>query len=184
MGDFFKYLDGKQLPEPILSGIKNHRRVDKFTDSHPVVSELKSLFTPARRRFAGIILDVAFDHFLSRNWKKFCKEEHGIFIQYSYDCLSEGLEYMPDRMRHAVHYMVKENWLLSYSKLSGVDRTLNRISHRMRFENSLSNSIEEVVDNFQAIEKGFLAFYPELIRHTQEWHDSVIVAKHREELTA
>ena len=42
MGDFRRFTELSTLPRSILDGIENHQRVDKFTDGHAVVNDLKS----------------------------------------------------------------------------------------------------------------------------------------------
>ena len=162
MGDFRKHITDTDLPEDILLGIENHCRVDRFTDSHAVVGELKQVFSSKRRRFAGIILDVAFDHYLSRYWHEFHDQERRDYIRYAYDCLQRGRGFMPSRMQHTVHYMIAEDWLGSYIDLDGIDTCLNRISKRIRFENNLYGAVEEVESHYAELEAGFLEFFPHL----------------------
>lgn len=163
MGDFRKHITATDLPAGVLLGIENHCRVDKFTDNHVDVRRLKNLFSKNRRRFAGIILDVAFDHFLSCHWHAFHDEGRMQFINYVYGCLRQGRRYMPPRMQTAVHYMIGEDWLGSYVNLSGIDICLNRISQRIRFENKLYGAVAEVERHYAELESGFLEFFPQLI---------------------
>ena len=64
LGDFARGVDQSKLEPAVLAGLKNHRAVDRFTDSHPEISALRQCFSSKRRRFAGIALDVYFDHLL------------------------------------------------------------------------------------------------------------------------
>lgn len=169
MGDFRKHLTDTALPEDVLLGIENHCRVDRFTDSHAVIGELKRQFSGKRRRFAGIILDVAFDHFLSRHWHAFHDQDRLDYIGYVYGCLQRGSRLMPPRMQHAVHYMIGEDWLGSYIDLDGIGICLNRISQRIRFENNLYGAVEEVDRHYAEFENGFLEFYPQLIEHVNTY---------------
>lgn len=57
-GDFVKGpLDGR-WPQGIEAGIRLHRRIDLFTDTHPLVRDARALFPAARRRVSGILLDL------------------------------------------------------------------------------------------------------------------------------
>ncbi|OGT77947.1 MAG: hypothetical protein A3J35_03760 [Gammaproteobacteria bacterium RIFCSPLOWO2_02_FULL_52_10] len=165
MGDFRKHVNVRELPEEILLGMEHHRAVDKFTDSHPQVRCLKKLFSQNRRRYAGIIIDITFDHFLSRHWHAFSAENRSEFIDYVYGCLRQRWPVMPPRMQHAMHYMLQEDWLGSYVDLAGVENSLNQLSRRIRFQNNLYGAIAEVKDNYPALERGFLEFFPQLIDH-------------------
>ena len=163
MGDFRKHVTAITLPEEVLRGIENHCRVDRFTDNHAVIGGLKHVFSGKRRRFAGIILDVAFDHFLSRHWDLFHTEQRVDYIDYLYGCLHGGRALMPPRMQHAVDYMIAEDWLGSYADLAGIDTCLNRMSKRIRFDNNLYGAIEEIQANYPELDSGFLEFFPQLI---------------------
>ena len=174
MGDFRKHLTGTALPADVLLGIENHCLVDRFTDSHPIIQELKQVFSSKRRRFAGIILDVAFDHFLSRYWHRFHDQERLDYICYSYGCLERGRHLMPSRMQHVVHYMITEDWLGSYIELVGIGFSLDRISHRIRFKNNLYGAVEEVERHYAELESGFLEFFPQLIDHVNLYHITAV----------
>lgn len=166
MGDFRKYIDTQDLPVKIRQGINNHCRVDKFTDNHDVVNNLRDIFSNRRRRYAGIIIDVTFDHFLSRYWYMFNSEQRTDFIRFAYGCLDGCTEIMPARMSHVVRYMIKEDWLGSYSEMAGIEQTLNRMSRRIRFENNLHGAAVEVRKYYKCLERGFLEFYPQLQEYT------------------
>src|SRR5262245_27969290 len=56
------------LPIDFQRGIECHRRIDAFTDAHPIVRRSVGRFVPPYRRFAGILVDVFYDHFLARDW--------------------------------------------------------------------------------------------------------------------
>src|ERR1043165_6125429 len=47
-----------------------HRRIDRYTDAHPDVVAARALFPDGLRRYAGIVLDVHFDHLLARDWPR------------------------------------------------------------------------------------------------------------------
>lgn len=150
------------LPQEVQCGIKNHKAVDRFTDSHVKVKQLKKHFSQQRRRFAGIVLDVTFDYFLAKHWAHFSQQEFQEFVDYCYSSLLQQRHLMPDRMRYRINWMVSSDLLSTYATLDGVERSLNGISSRMRFENQLMGAVEEVVANYHEVENVFLDFFQEL----------------------
>lgn len=169
LGDFARGVDPQSLPPGVLAGLQNHRAVDRFTDAHPRVRELKHLFSPARRRFAGIALDIYFDHLLIQHWQ--CLEQGDLeaSIGRFYRRMDAGRTLMPgDRMRHVTRRMIEYDWFGSYRDLDAIAESLDRVAGRIRFANRFDNAIEELSANHAAIEAGFLAFYPELRRHVAE----------------
>ena len=166
LGDFARGLDLENLPPAMRAGLNNHRAVDRFTDSHPRVRELKHLFSPARRRFAGIALDIYFDHLLICHWQRFEQRDLGVLIQGFYRHMADGQAMMPsDGMRRVTQRMIDFDWFSTYGDRDAIAETLDRVAARIRFPNQFDHSIEELTAHHAAIEAGFLAFYPELCRH-------------------
>ena len=50
----------------VRDGIKLHRRIDRFTDHSREVKSLRRKFPKEFRRYAGIVIDLGFDHELAR----------------------------------------------------------------------------------------------------------------------
>ncbi|MBF3245410.1 DUF479 domain-containing protein, partial [Pseudomonas aeruginosa] len=86
-GDFVKGRLQGQWPGEIERAIQLHRRIDAFTDSHPLVHAAKRRFPLERRRFAGVLLDVFFDHCLARDWNDYADEPLPQFVERVYGTL-------------------------------------------------------------------------------------------------
>src|SRR5665213_700385 len=68
---------GKQIElyaEEIRVGIKMHRSIDFFTDTHAVTSRSKNLLRNEFNHYSGVIVDIFYDHFLAKNWNEFSDE--------------------------------------------------------------------------------------------------------------
>lgn len=163
LGDFARGVDINQLTTPVRQGLINHRMIDQFTDTHPQVRELKTLFSPQRRRFSGIALDVLFDHFLIHHWHRFTTEPLDCFIDQAYNDLHQGMPLMPQRMQRVVGRMIEGDWIRSYEDIDQVGFALDRIAGRIRFQNDFTGSINEVQQQYAVLEAGFLQFFPDLI---------------------
>ena len=74
MGDFVKGRVDPARPAAVRAGILLHRRVDSFTDQHPVVRRSKARIDPEFRRYAGILVDLFFDHFLACDWPAYSRQ--------------------------------------------------------------------------------------------------------------
>ena len=168
-GDFIK---GPLLPLALLPGIREgveqHRSIDRFTDDHPLTLEMRRLFAPPYRRYAGILLDVAFDHFLIRHWQAFAPMERHVFVNETYGLLITHRHELPASLAAAAPRLVAHDWLSRCASWEGVDSTLRGLAGRLQHDNPLALAAVEVARNAEPIEQGFLAFFPALMAFAQE----------------
>ena len=163
MGDFVKGNRFEHLPEKVVQGIYQHRAIDKFTDSHLSVIALKQHLSPSRKRFFGIIADVAFDHFLAKHFSEFSSLSLTKFSDKRYQQLTNQFDLMPPQMAQMVTRMINQRWLESYQHLPNIHRALDGIAKRIRFENKLYGAGDEVAQHYQHFEQAFMVFFPQLI---------------------
>ncbi len=169
LGDFARGVDQHQLPTSVLAGLLNHRAVDRFTDNHPLVQELKSCFSDDRRRFAGIALDIYFDHLLINHWDRFEQRHLETTIDEFYRRLSDGRSMMPGQeMRRVTQRIVDYDWFRSYRDIDSIAQSLDQVAGRIRFANKFSNAIEDIVRHRDLIQDQFFEFYPQLQQHVTE----------------
>ena len=156
-GDFAKgRLD--RLPfTPLLAGIRMHRGIDAYTDRHPVWRRSRARVAP--RRVAGVIVDVAYDHFLARHFGRFCDVPLEEFAARTYGILLDHRSLLPPRLRAVLPRIAAEDWLTSYRWLEGVERTFARLARRVA---ALADATDRVRAQYRPLEADFLEFYPQL----------------------
>ena len=168
LGDFARGVDPAALPQAVRAGLDNHRAVDRFTDTHPRVQAMKRSFSPRRRRFAGIALDIYFDHLLINHWERFEGRDLDTLIADFYRRMLNGRDLMPgENMRRVTRRMVEYDWFGSYRDIDAVAESLDRVAARIRFDNGFDNAIEDLLRNHELICEDFFEFYPELKRHIE-----------------
>src|SRR6476661_6124760 len=96
LGDFVKGTPVNLYPEEIRKGIDLHRKVDSYTDSHAIVRSSKSLVCADRRRFAGVLIDVFYDHFLAKNWLEYSEIPLRDFSRHVYKILQDNRDILPE----------------------------------------------------------------------------------------
>jgi acyl carrier protein phosphodiesterase len=166
LGDFARGINREVLTPPVNAGLDNHRAVDRFTDSHQAIKHLKQLFLPERRRFAGIALDVYFDHLLMKHWSLYYSSPLHEVIDVFYRRMTAGQPIMPSKiMRNTTLRMVSYDWFGSYREIDSVAHALDRIAGRIRYKNRFDNAIEDIIANQHEIEATFKDFFPELKAH-------------------
>lgn len=166
LGDFVKGSDTSRYPDEVAREIRIHRLVDAYTDAHPATRAARLLFAPAHRRFAGIVLDVYYDHLLSRHWPRFCDEPLAAMEERFYLALGRHQALLPPRLAAVAPRMIAQRWLSGYGSIQGFERTVERLAARLsRQQEVLVASVADVHAHQVAIESGFLAFMPELVHH-------------------
>lgn len=163
LGDFVKGRPDPGLAAGVRRGIRLHRAIDTYTDAHPVHRRSRNRIGRQRRRFAGIIVDVCYDHFLSRHWDEYAEESLQSFARQVYETLRAHEPMLPGRLQTVVPRMIAQDWLCSYGELENVGRALDGISRRLRRENPLIGAVQEVRDNYESLGEDFRCFFPELL---------------------
>ena len=171
IGDFVKGTITDRYGSEITRGIILHRKVDVFADSHVLSCASRDIFTGPLRRYAGIILDICYDHFLSRHWSDYADTVLSDFIARIYKLLQEYRDLLPERLKAVLPRILEQNWLERYLTLKGVEITLERISKRIKREVRLSKSMPDIQANYEILGKNFRAFFPDLIAFARTWTD-------------
>lgn len=153
-------------PVPVRAEIVRHRRIDHFTDHHPAVVAARERFAPAGlRRYAGIALDVYFDHCLARDWARWDTTPLGDFTRRVYRILDAQRALLPPRLAAIAPKMAAHDWLGSYARRESVDAAVRGISTRLsRNGDKLVACLEVLRAEEAAVQAAFEAFFPELLR--------------------
>jgi acyl carrier protein phosphodiesterase len=151
------------FPDEVLHGIMMHRHLDRFTDDHPAFKSARPLLAPERRRFAGIIVDVVFDYFLTAHWSHFFPAiDLAEFIDDCYSTLERNPDWLTEDLRAVLPRMREENWLHSYGTLEGLTLTFQRISRRSRRTGAIAEAHLDFITHKQSFEQAFHAFFPDV----------------------
>jgi acyl carrier protein phosphodiesterase len=156
-----------RLPPEIQQGVQLHRKIDHYTDHHPVVAETKTRLRPVVGKYAPVVADIYYDHFLARNWSRFSDTPLEVFARSFYKLITEYDEWIPERTKRMLSYMISGNWLVSYAEIDGIDRVLKGMSRRASFENGMDWSGVELKKNYSGYHDEFNRFFPDLIRFTE-----------------
>lgn len=162
-GDFVKGpLDGR-WPQAIEAGIRLHRRIDLFTDTHPLVRDARALFPAARRRVSGILLDLFFDHCLARDWADYAEVPLPTFTGQVYRVLADQAA-LPGALARIAPRMAEQDWLGSYREFDTLAAVVGGMSRRLSRPELLAGGFDELAERYQPLSDHFRRFYPELQR--------------------
>lgn len=162
IGDSVKGRDFNHFPETIRQGIVLHRKIDSFTDSHPVFKNSLEIVRPAHGRYSGIVIDIFYDHFLAHHWSHFEDISLDDYANYVLRLLSECIDILPERTKRLLPFMVAQNWLLGYANFERLEQVFYGMDRRTQLASGMRHSVSTLKENYSRLEKDFFLFYPEL----------------------
>lgn len=168
IGDYVKGKNYEKYAEEIKYGILLHRKIDAFTDSNPIVRLSKNLFAKKFHKYAGVLTDIIYDHFLSSQWKNFSNVPFHNFVNHAYEILLNNYNTLPIRVKQFIPYFVIHNWLEAYSTIDGLEKVLNRMSERTSLPKETEYAIDVLKYNYLKLQKEFNDFFPSLIDYVLE----------------
>lgn len=160
LGDVVKGPLKGVYPSEWEQGIQLHRRIDAYTDSHPLVRACQARFPKKFRRFSGIMLDVAFDHFLSQHWQQFHPQALPQFNAEVYHLL-DNTRWPVAAQAHAQR-IAKHDLLNHYQEWDFILEAIASIGRRLRVVNPLAEADQILPQHYQYMAQAFTEFYPQL----------------------
>ena len=171
LGDFVKgqlHILADQFPPRVLSGIRLHRAIDQFTDAHAFWRTSRARFSPSTRRFAGVAVDMLYDHFLARHWTRFHDLPLAVFSGHAYQAIEEYEALFPPGLRRLFPYMRDEDWLTNYQHFAHIDMALTRMATRSERLAPLAQTVPEALRLYQDLECDFVQFFPDLVDYARD----------------
>ena len=165
LGDFARGVDVAALPAGVARGLHLHRRIDRFTDAHPLVRQSRGRL-PAELRFArAVAVDVLYDHFLARDFMVHAGLPLPEFSRAAYAALRAHAHVLPPALVRLLPHIEREDWLGSYATLEGITHVLERMERRLRHPLPLARAAAAVDDPGLAAD--FAAFFLQLQDHVR-----------------
>jgi len=144
LGDFVRGSAPLQGFSPgVRTGIRLHRHIDAFTDSLPAVAALRNGFPQPFRRYAGIVIDLLFDHELARRWHLYRDETPEAFDVAVRQLLVRHESCVPARLARFMAYADRRGLFAAYRRKSEVLKSLAGIGGRLSRPNPL-HRVDEI----------------------------------------
>ncbi len=167
LADFIQGRDAKSFPQGIQRGILLHRKIDSFTDNHPLIRQGTRRLRLYHRKYAGVVLDVFLDFLLARNWTAFTDEAFPHFRQRVYETLRRHFAIMPLSVQQRLPAMISGDWLAQYGTWEGLAYALSRLQRRTSKPEQLDHATQHLQTHLPAFEEEFLQFFPQIIEYVQ-----------------
>ena len=160
--NYLGYSDG------IIKGVLLHRRIDAFTDSHIVVGESKRRLRPKYRKYAGVIVDMYYDHFLSKYWENYSEVSLSQFVGNAYQVFQRRIDCLPSRIQLMLPHMIEFDWLTNYAHLEGITGALGGLSRRARYDSGMEYAVSDLKQDYCKYKCEFELFFPELMNFSRQ----------------
>ena len=157
---------GKQFENyslEIQKGIILHRAIDTFTDAHPIFRQSTKRLHEQYHHYAGVIVDILYDHFLAKNWVNYSDEKLTEYVDRFYLSLTENKDLLSERVLKIMPILFKENWLVSYETVEGIQHILTQMDRRTRNQSNMRFATKDLIEYYAEFENEFTTFFKELI---------------------
>lgn len=144
-GDWLKgTISGLSVKYPVdmVKGVVIHRFIDRYTDEHPLAIKSTELWRKSFGKYAGVVNDVVFDHFLAKNWDVWSNEDLGGFTSTFYTLCLNNYEILPNALKPLVPHLILSDRLNSYRTIEGLAAALRTMS----FQTSLPKNTSEIIE--------------------------------------
>jgi len=163
----------KNFPEPVRQGIVLHRYIDRRTDHSAVVKKLRRSFPREFRRYAGIIIDLAFDHELAINWWRYMPGSLERFDVEIRDLLRDNAELVPEGLASFMLYADRHGLFTAYREQDVILYALAGVGTRLSRPNPLHRVTEIWPELAPEFKVAFRQVFPEIQSDVFEWRNKI-----------
>ncbi|WP_300570615.1 acyl carrier protein phosphodiesterase [Flavobacterium sp.] len=162
MADGIRGNDYLNFPEQVKKGIILHRHIDTFTDAHPTYRISKHRLHEKYGHYAGVIMDILYDHFLAKNWAVYSDVPLEDYAAKFYQSLEDNYDILTEKTKGMMPYMMERNWLVSYATIAGIEMILFQMDYRTKHRAHMQEAITELQEFYVKFEEEFTLFFEEL----------------------
>ncbi len=162
IGDWVKGKQYENYPEDIKKGILLHRQIDTFTDKHHLVRQCNARFRPAYGKYAGIAVDILFDHFLSKNRQQYSRQNLADFVADFHQILKSNINYMPAKGKRFMLPFIRKKRLLCYRDLDCLRDVFVKMAIFTSLPDKSAEAMRIISSDYQLFEQDFQVFFEDI----------------------
>lgn len=182
IGDFVKGPLPGALPTDLARGVALHRAIDRFADEHPAFRRSRARVSAPRRRWAGVLVDIFYDHLLARDWPAWHPDALPDYARRVYAEALARSAALPPACPPVLHRMAGDDWLTAYADVDGLALTLSRMGSRARQPNPLAGAETELLSDaltLHGFEEDCRTFMHDAHAFAHDWIRTVSAAASR-----
>ncbi|MCF8378640.1 MAG: ACP phosphodiesterase [Bacteroidales bacterium] len=162
MGDYVKGRNYIQYPEGIRKGILLHRKIDFYTDNHPVTKQSRLHLADKYSKYSGIVVDIFYDYLLTLSWANYCNIPLPEFVNRAFHLLRNNYDIFPQGIKNFFPNFIRNNWLIAYSTIEGMETVLQRMSSRTSLPEYTEFAIQSLRERENEYLEEFNQFFPDI----------------------
>jgi acyl carrier protein phosphodiesterase len=171
IGDYVKGFELGRYADLVRKGIMLHRHIDSFTDTNIIVKRSKARIMEKYHKYAGIIIDIFYDHFLVTAWPVYSAVPIDEFVLNVHGVLNRYADLLPEGVRLFLPSFIRNNWIQKYSTIEGIEDILHRMSARTSLPEETDFAIRVLRDDYHKFDSEFSAFFPALMNYVSRSFD-------------
>jgi len=169
IGDWIKGILPGTLPDDLAQGVALHRAIDNFAETNPAFRQSRSRCSNFRRRYAGVVVDVIYDHLLAKNWADHHHIPLNEYCAEIYSNIHDRLPDLPDTSHPGLKMMLNQDWLTNYQHIDEIADVLARMSRRIKRTNPLAGSEQEFLADVDGFTSDFYSWLEDAKAFSEDW---------------
>lgn len=162
IGDSIKGNKANDFPPLITEGIMLHRKIDDFSDKNPEVLKSKERFRSIYGKYAGVAVDIMYDHFFAANFQHYTSFNLNDFASHCYTTLLKNWKVIPWEIKLFLPFLIKHKRLQSYATIKGLSSALTLMSKKTSFPDKTREAIAILTQEYVHFENEFDCFFSDI----------------------
>ena len=114
-------------------------------------------------KYAGVIVDMFYDHFLAKNWGEYSNLSLEETAHKVYGIILNHYPVLPTKIVRLLPFMIYYNWFVSYKDIDKLKLHFEGMARRTSFISGMEKVTEDLRTDYLLYEKEFKLFFPEVI---------------------
>ncbi len=154
-------------PCKLQTGIRLHRLIDHYTDHHPLVREMVALLKRDFGRYAVILPDLFFDHYLAKDFSRYAPVSLAAFSRRFYFDLVANYPYLPARIRRFMWHFIFTDRLCRYRTVEGLIESVGIMVAYRGVPFDTDRLQQYFIDHYGYFQECFYTFFPDVMNYTE-----------------
>ncbi len=146
-------------------GVAMHKAIDVFTDSNIHVAQAKDYL--GNGYLKGVVMDILFDHYITKYWEDFVRVDLEYFIQIFYHQADKHRSALPIAGQQFIKRLIRYDFFHLYRDFTTLKHVFKKFDQRLSasilVKETTSEYLPIIKQHNKQIEREFLLFLPELV---------------------